>query len=77
VRGQGTATTEIARLIGATEAVARIAADRIAEVSAESAQTGAEAGHVRGGATDLVRTAARMQATVVAALDLAGRQDAA
>jgi len=77
VREQGTATTEIARLIAATETMARAVAGRIAEVSSEAQSTGAQAGSVRSGAEDLARTVAGMQQTVLAALATSGDRAAA
>ena len=68
MREQGSATQDIARLIGATETMTRELARRITEVSAEAENTGSKAGSVRGGAATLAEAVAGMHQTVLSAL---------
>jgi methyl-accepting chemotaxis protein len=72
VSQQSAATAEIGRLVDAAQRVAGTVASRIADVAAQSEQAGAEAGHVRDGAEELVRSAAQMRQTVIGALNIAG-----
>jgi methyl-accepting chemotaxis protein len=68
VRQQGSATAEIARLIAATEGIARTVAERIVAAADESARAGAQAGGVQSGAERVAGAVTQLRQTVIEAL---------
>jgi methyl-accepting chemotaxis protein len=68
VQGQAGATSEIGRLIAATEDIARAVASHAAEVSDAAERTGEQAGSVRRGAADLASSVEGLRHTVTSAL---------